>query len=40
MQQAMTNANTAYDQMSRAAKGAFETPNDPAKKVTPSKAKK
>jgi phasin family protein len=40
MQQAMTNANTAYDQMSRAAKGAFETPNDPAKKATPGKAKK
>jgi phasin family protein len=40
MQQAMSNANTAFDQMSRAAKGAFDTTNETVKKTTASKAKK
>jgi phasin family protein len=40
MQQAMANANTAFEQMSRAAKGAFDNSNDVAKKATTGKARK
>ncbi|MBU1237298.1 MAG: phasin family protein [Gammaproteobacteria bacterium] len=40
MQQAMANANTAYEQMGRAAKAAFESAGDAAKKAPAAKAKK
>jgi hypothetical protein len=40
MQQAMANANTAFEQMSRAAKGAFDNSSETAKKATAGKARK
>ncbi|HTY02543.1 MAG TPA: phasin family protein [Rhodocyclaceae bacterium] len=40
MQQAMTNANNAFEQMSKASKAAFENAADAAKKGPPPRARK
>jgi hypothetical protein len=40
MQQAMSNANSAFDQMSKASRAAFDNLNDMAKKSSAPRAKK